>query len=175
MAQIGYVAAAEVPSEAEATRRRYLSHEASVKSIGLLYYLGAVGSLIGAFGVLLESLSGSALGSGLAPIGAIYLLLGLLLGFLGRGLRRLQRWVRIPVGVLSGIGLLNFPVGTLINGYILYLVFSRKGAMVFSDAYAQVMRQTPHIRYRGSWVLLLILVLVVAAAIAVVISITVTS
>jgi hypothetical protein len=48
-----------------------------------------------------------------------YLVLGLAAILVGSGLRQLRRWTVIPVGLLSGIGLLGFPIGTLINGYIL--------------------------------------------------------
>jgi hypothetical protein len=90
------------------------------------------------------------------------------------GLRRLQHWARIPSGILSGFGLLGFPIGTLINGYILYLLFSEKGKMVFSPAYQEVIRQTPQIKYKTSivvWIFLgLILLLLGVGVVASVVS-----
>jgi hypothetical protein len=71
--------------------------------------------------------------------------------------RRLKPWARIGSGILSGIGLLGFPIGTIINGYILYLLFSKKGSMVFSDEYKRVIQQTPHIKYRTSVIILVAL------------------
>jgi hypothetical protein len=53
----------------------------------------------------------------------------------------------------------------LINGYILYLVFSQKGKTVFSDEYQAVIQQTPHIKYRTSiiiWILLGLVALLLA-------------
>jgi hypothetical protein len=38
----------------------------------------------------------------------------------------------------------------LINGYILYLVFSEKGRRVFSPEYQEIIRQTPHVKYQTS-------------------------
>jgi hypothetical protein len=70
--------------------------------------------------------------------------------------------------VLSEVGLLGFPIGTLINGYILYLLLSKKGRKVFSDEYRQIVSLTPHIKYRTSIVVCILLgliVLMVAAAI----------
>jgi hypothetical protein len=88
----------------------------------------------------------------------------------GTGLRRLKRWARIPVGILSGIGLIGFPLGTIINAYILYLVFGKKGVTVFSDEYRLVIEQTPHIKYKTSivvWIFLgLVLLLIVAGLVA---------
>ena len=50
---------------------------------------------------------------------------------IGLGLRRLRPWARLGAPILSGIGLLAFPLGTIINAYILYLVLSAKGPAVF--------------------------------------------
>jgi len=46
----------------------------------------------------------------------------------GWGVRALRSWGRTVGCVLSAIGLLGFPIGTLINGYILYLLPRRKAA-----------------------------------------------
>ena len=82
----------------------------------------------------------------------------------GLRVRKLNKRSRLMVGILSGLGLLGFPIGTAINGYILYLVFGKKGKIVFSDEYKEAILATPHIKYRTSafvWVLVGILVLVV--------------
>ena len=152
---------------AEGVRRQYLSHEASVKSVGFLYYVASIMFLvIGMLGVLRLGSSQSA-GIG-AAISLLFLGIGICQVIVGTGMRRLRKWARIPTGILSGFGLLGFPVGTIINGYILYLVFSRKGRMVFSDEYRAVIEQTPHIKYRTSivvWILLGLLVLLFGLAI----------
>ena len=144
---------------AEEIRRQYLKHEASVKSIGSLYFVsGAIFTLVGIMAVVAV---GSANARGLDAVPAM-VLIALSAGLIavGVGLRRLRKWARVPTGIFSGLGLLGFPIGTLINGYILYLVFSRKGRMVFSDEYQDVIAQTPHIKYRTSivvWILLALL------------------
>ena len=84
------------------------------------------------------------------------------------GLRQLRSWARIVSGVLSGIGLLGFPLGTLLNGYILYLLFSKKGTMVFSDEYKRVIELTPGIKYRTSivvWIFLGLLLVLLGVAV----------
>ncbi len=81
-------------------------------------------------------------------------------------LRALKPTARIPAGVLAAIGLLEFPVGTLINGYFLYLLFSKKGAMVFSEEYRQIVVDTPEIRAStplSAWVAMGLLALMLAA------------
>ena len=148
-------------SGAEQIRTEHIKHEASVKSIGLLYFLG--GTVLLLLG-LLSFFGGQAVsvlaGLAFAGIGAGQIATAI-------GLRKLKSWARIPTGILSGIGLLGFPFGTLINGYILYLIFCRKGATVFSDEYKQVIAETPHIKYRTSvvvWIFLGLLLCMIAMA-----------
>jgi hypothetical protein len=79
--------------------------------------------------------------------------------YAGWGVRALRAWGRILGGVLSAIGLLGFPIGTLINGYILYLFLSKKGRTIFSPGYQDVIGATPDIKYRTSVVVWIFLVL----------------
>jgi disulfide bond formation protein DsbB len=147
-----------VSSDVEQLRKAHINHEASVKSIGLLYFLGAAFLLLAAFGTF------AAPGQAGRVIAALFIGLAALQIWAGIGLRKLRRWARIPSGILSGLGLLAFPLGTLINGYILYLLFSKKGAMVFSEEYRRAIEQTPHIKYRTSlvvWILLAFLLLLI--------------
>jgi hypothetical protein len=50
------------------------------------------------------------------------------------------------------LGLIAFPIGTIINAYILYLLLSAKGKYVFSADYRAVITATPHIRYKMSFI-----------------------
>ncbi len=144
-------------------RRAHLNHEANIKAVGSLYLLGAVGGLLA--GILFLVMPSSAKMEGGNPFGIVAAVLMLALGalyfWLGRGLRGLKPSARIPAGILSGLGLLGFPFGTLINGYILYLLFSQKGSMVFSDEYKQIIADTPDIKYRNSIIVWIFLALIV--------------
>lgn len=152
-------------AQAEAIRKQYLNHEASVRSIALLYYLGAFGLLVSSAVLLVVP---TQQGEGLSlPILAALFGLGALYLWVGTGLRRLQQSIRVPAAVVAALGLVSFPVGTLINGYILYLLLSAKGKMVFSAQYREVIDATPHIKYRTSllvWLLLGIVILGIGAA-----------
>ena len=141
-------------------RREYLKHEASVRSIGFLYYLG--GTALVVMGVVMMT-AAAAMSGGIAAVPSLFLL-GLGIGqlWIGRGLRKLKPWARLSTGILSGVGLIGFLLGTIINGYILYLIFSQKGKLVFSDEYRAVIEQTPHIKYRTSILVWILLILVVA-------------
>ena len=157
-------------SEAEAIRQEHITHEASVRSVGILYLLsaafaaiaGVVIAFAGAFG---DSNNGLMLG-----LGSVYVVLAVVSFLLGRGIRQLRPWARTTSIVLSCIGLLGFPVGTLINGYILYLMLSAKGKRIFEPDYADIVAATPHIKYKTSllvWILLALFLLGIGAAIVI--------
>ena len=155
-----------VNPEAEAVRRAHINHEASIKAVGFLYYLGGVLLIFGAIASLL--------GRSSEPSGAVIVVLFVAMGvgqlFAGWGVRALRPWARIVGCVLSAIGLVWVPIGTLINGYILYLLVSKKGRMIFSPEYQDIIAATPHVKYRMSivvWIFLALLVgLILFAAFA---------
>jgi hypothetical protein len=149
-----------LPSDAEAVRREHIKTEASIKSIGILYYLGGCVLLLAGIGSLastepLDALTRYATAAGLIGLGIVQFIVG-------TGVRKLKPWSRIGIGFLSSIGLLGFPVGTLINIYILVLTFGKKGKMVFSEAYKEIIAATPHVKYKTSKVVWIILAVVIA-------------
>ena len=139
-------------------RSDHIKHEASVKSVGILYFLASAFMILaGIFALTADP------GTGMM-VALLLLFFGAAQVWVGIGLRGLKPWARLPTAILSGIGLLGFPLGTVINGYILYLVLSKKGKTVFSEDYQRIMEQTPHIKYKTSivvWIFLgLLLVLI---------------
>lgn len=153
-------------TDAENLRRTYLNHEASVKSIGTLYLLAAIFWVPIGLSMLAPALflEGGAANAAMLIIGFLYLGIGLLQGYAGLGLRRLTNAGRIFGIVFGIIGLIGVPIGTLISIYILYLLISQKGKVVFSDTYRQAIAQTPHIKYKTSivvWILLGLVLLLV--------------
>lgn len=154
-------AAAPAPDSPEAIRNEHLKHEASVKSIGTLYVLGGGLVLVASIMGLTAQLAAGNTGAAEIALGVAVVVLGAAFVFIGLDLRKLKPWVRIPVCILAAIGLLGFPIGTLINAYVLYLVLSKKGSVVLSPAYKEVIRATPHIRYRTpKWVIALLVLFV---------------
>lgn len=158
--------------DVESFRRKYLKHEASIQSIGLLYMIPGV--LILVFGVIFlgmmafSFLTGNQGNPAQVPIGTsllvagIYGVLGGLQFYMGWALRRFKHGAKLAVNVFSVLGLIGFPIGTLISAYILYLLNSEKGKVVFSDAYQEAIRQTPHIKYKTSIIVVVFVVIVVA-------------
>ena len=173
---LAHPASDTVDSEAERIRKAYLNHEASVQSIGLLFYI--CGGLM-VFGMVMGLMITMDQGrSGVLTFGVLMVQAAIVaLAFaLGHGLQTLHRYVRVPVVILSGINVLlaifgmaaggGTQLGALvvlaINGYVLYLLLSAKGNMVFSAQYAEIRRQTPHIKYRTSWIVRIAVILLLA-------------
>ncbi len=140
-------------SDAGTIRHAHLNREAEIRAVGWLYYFGAAIVvllwLLFVFAIFPRDVEGP---RGRMLLGVTYFLVFLAHVALGSGLRHLSTWVRWPVGLLSCLGLVVFPAGTLINGYVLYLLFSRKGWMVLSRRYQQVVAQTPHLKAGVPWV-----------------------
>ncbi len=159
---------ARANSEAEEIREEHIKHEASIRSIGILYYLS--GGMLGiAAIVVVAGLSMTGLAKSGPFIGVLYLGFGALFIVTGRGIRKLRPWARTTSIVLAAIGLLGFPLGTLLNGYILYLMLAKKGKRIFEDDYKDIIEATPHVKYRTSivvWIFLGLLVLAIAGIIA---------
>jgi hypothetical protein len=160
----------EIPSNAEAIRKEHLNHEASIRAIGMLYMLGAVLVILGGAALLTRGILLRPTGEDAIVIVAfcfINMALGAVQFVIGRGLRNFGKSARIGGIVLSCIGLLAVPIGTLISGYFVYLLAGRKGQYIFSDEYQAIRLATPQIVYRTSmivWVLaaLLVLLLIIA-------------
>ena len=194
-ATIGQPTLTGANADAEVIRRTYLTHEASIKSIGSLSYLGAI---LGVPLTILYTLMAVGVFPGMIPqgegqpdprlymgISAVVMLISTLINAgMGYGLRNLQVWARWVTIVLSALTLLYFAVivigggvvggasiagaimlglaiPALITGYIFYLVVGSKGAMVFSSEYREVIKQTPHIKYKTSLLIKIFLALIV--------------
>jgi hypothetical protein len=146
----------DVPAnpEAEAIRKAHIGHEASIKAVGILYYIGGTFVTIAGLASFAGSGEGMLIALLLVVVGAAHLLAGW-------GVRALRQWGRVLGCVLSAIGLLGFPVGTLINAYVLYLYLSKKGRTIYSPEYKDVIAATPHVKYKTSllvWIFLALLV-----------------
>jgi|GEM_PF-1889048 len=72
--------------------------------------------------------------------------------FAGREVYQLRPRAKLAAGIVSGIGLLMFPIGTVIHAIVLYLVFCSAGRKVISDEYRGVIERTPEIKCPISWI-----------------------
>ena len=169
-------------SQAELIRKSHLSHEANIQGFGCLYTLGGILGILGAIfyvgigifvmagGVVPKELESMVFGAGgdrlvsgglTTLVGVVFLAIAVAQLFAGRSMQTLNPSGKILAIVVAAIGMLQFPCGTLISGYLLYLLVSAKGRTVYSSASKEVMQATPHIRYRTSiivWIFLFILI-----------------
>ncbi|REK22967.1 MAG: hypothetical protein DWQ42_16220 [Planctomycetota bacterium] len=158
----------QTESAAEEVRRRLISHEASIKSVGVLFWLGGGLGIFAVAAMLFFTPQGAAGIPGGLPgsfelgILAVIVMLGAFQIWVGVALRRLQPWSRIAGAVLAGMSLFSFPIGTIIGGYVIYLLLGAKGGQVFSAEYKRVIALTPHIRHRTSRVLIVLLCILLA-------------
>jgi len=151
----------------ELIRHEHIRVERTAKSLGILYYLGAFFLLMfGVTGLVTTVAPDQPRPGGTLFVSVIVLVLGVGHGFLAYGLRRLRGWARWPAVVLSAIGLLGFPIGTIISAYILVNLLGTKANMVFSPYYQDVIAATPHVKMKTSMgvkVVLAILLLILVA------------
>ncbi|MEM9025955.1 MAG: DUF4339 domain-containing protein [Verrucomicrobiota bacterium] len=143
-------------------REKHLKHEASIRSIGLLYYLGGGAALLLTVGMIFAFTNGGIPGAESVTLAVLTLFYGVMmvaLFWVGYGFRRLKPWVKVPGGILAGIGLLGFPLGTAINAYVLYLLLSKKGKRILSKDYREIIEATPNMKYRSRIALLLLIVI----------------
>ena len=154
-------------SPAVEIRKSHISHEASIQTIGALYLLGAFFLTLAGLFVIGMSIYAMVTGAAqldspllMLAVGIFELAMGILQGMTGFALRQLKSWGRIVGIVFSAIGLLGFPIGTLISAYFLYLLASKKGVYIFSDEYRRVIEETPQIKMKTSiivWIFLFLL------------------
>ena len=157
------------PVDAVAIREAHIGHERQLKSIGLLFGLGAAMLVLALIALLLPGDDGGPGNArpmagvvGGSLIIAVFAALAVALAY---GYRRLAPWVKYVGTPVSLLGLLALPVGTLVHAYILYLVWCGKGRRVLAPDYAAIIRATPGVRYKrtvGDWIALALLLLLVA-------------
>lgn len=157
----------------ETIRREHLKHEAAIRSIGSLYCIAGVLFSLMFLGGLIASVFGDDEARQRVASVIFTLIFGLLAAlqfWIGIGLRRLNPRVAVGAAVFAVIGLLGFPVGTLIGAYVFYLLFGQKGKVVLGPGYREIVAATPHIPCKAHvWVLVVGVLLALGLIAAIVI------
>jgi len=119
--------------------------EAHVKILGLLYILaGGFGGLAGMVFFLLvagpESAASYGPVSGYMITGWMVLMLLLTIPSIvvGIGLMRFQRWARAIATIIAILQLLNFPIGTALGIYALWVLLSPEADPLFSPRFREI-------------------------------------
>jgi hypothetical protein len=153
---------------ADTIRRAHVNRETSLRAMCLLYSL--IGSVV-LLATVFVLTTGSDVPLEVRP--GIYGAIDVLVYVVGAtaflvvayGLWQPRRWARIAAIVLSTVGLMAIPIGTLLCPYFLYLLLSAKGRRVFAPDYAAIVAATPHIKHRTSiivWTLLAVFLAIAA-------------
>lgn len=132
--------------EAELLRNKYLKQEDALQRLGFFLYLAVGFFAIFVIVAVARYFNGVKLDRGVVFLTGLFAVLCPLFFVLGRGLRRLDPRIVLPVKIWSFVALLLFPVGTLFGGVALFLLFSEGGKAVFTDEYREAKRLTSEIK-----------------------------
>ena len=149
----------------EADRQAHIAREKSLRTLGWLNLIGSGMSIIIGFAfILLGEPEGVDMGAWDFVVGLMAGILGLWVGW---ALLKLRKEAQIGIVIQFVIALPGlFEIGgigvwaLLLNVLFLYLVFSSRGKRVLKPDYKEVIRQTPHVRYRTPfwlWAILFVL------------------
>ena len=157
-----------LPSDPATARKQFIHCESNIKSIGGLMLLGG---LLVSFGFGLAASVAIAVGGFDGGFRAGFLIAIVLAGlwqiYTGFQLRRLKMSSRIPAAIACGIWILFVPVGTILGGVSLWYILRPAASFVFSEEYAEVIRNTPEVGASTSiagWILLLLVLSVMGLA-----------
>ena len=133
-------------------RQNHLSHESAIKGFALLYAISSGFSILVALAIV--CIGALALTTGASSAVAViaivysiaYFFAGGLAGLVSHGLYRLSDVGKIGGAIFAALSLCALPFGTALGAYLLYLIFSSKGNIVFSERYRSAVKETPQIR-----------------------------
>ena len=117
-------------------RRNHLVTEAGIKVMAICYLILAP-IVIVAPHFLLRRLS-------LWQMSAFFLI-AVVQSVAGVGLWHIKPWSRPLAALVSVLGLLAFPIGTPVNIHFLRLLFGKKGRMIFSHRYREIVKNSPNL------------------------------
>ena len=164
-------------SDVESVRRMHLNDEALIRGVGWLYLLGGV--LAGLAGIVLGAEFSkykyppnngpdlAVLGRELGYLGKFVLAVAIPLVYTGWTMTRLDPMGKVFAILISTIGLICIPIGTLISAYMLYLLRSARGKFIYSRHYKGIIAATPHTIYRSVLVWMVLASVMVAVALVV--------
>jgi hypothetical protein len=157
-----------LPSDPTAVRKQFIHCESNIRSIGGLMILGGLLVSLGFALAAIDPFAGTGPSANLKRLG---LLLFVLAGFwqilTGIQLRRLKLSARTPAAIACGLWILFLPVGTILGSVSLWYIMRPAANFVFSEEYADIVRQTPEVGASTSiagWSLLMLVLLGVGLA-----------
>lgn len=156
------VSDAATETDAERIRREHIGAENRIKFLGGLHFLSGL--------IVWAAIVGMAITFPPPELDVLVLTLvfavyGTTLLASGLGLRRLRPGVRPLASAVAVLGLLNFPIGSAINGVLLGEMYSARGRYILSEHYEEVVRRTPHVKQHvPTWLWVVLTVAIVGSA-----------
>jgi hypothetical protein len=161
---------------AESIRRQFLHHERAVGSIGSLFFISSLMSLLASISVVAIPFAIKAMERPQINVPPLRLFLAISLCLIGLvvlqslvtiALRRRLSHAREAAMLIALIGLLAVPFGTIFGVYILIVLGAKATPYVMSDDYRKVIRATPQYDAAPlSWLMLGLVVAAIAATLA---------
>lgn len=139
----------------ERTREEHASAESGIRAMGAVFWLqGFALAVVAGFSLAVAqetfAQTVAAIAGGPVALGIVFAF-GLLMVWMGGRLRMLDPNARLPGLAFAGVGLLAFPIGTVLSLYFLALLSSQKGRHVFSAAYREAREGTPEMTPPIAW------------------------
>lgn len=154
-------------NDPETIRNNYIKRETAIRTIAILYLLGAVLGIFLTIFTALQVITGDGSDNRTAyqDLG-VNLSAGVVAGVLGFGLRTLKGWARSAciglswVGVTGAVLRLN-PISLAINITMLCLLYGRRSSYVCSSEYRAICDQASHLNRKTATVIRVLCALVV--------------
>ncbi len=133
-------------------RASMLKYEVAIRSEGTVFLFG--GLILFAVGSIILSFHRHYWIGGLAALAVAAVAF-----WVDYGLQRLRGSARTVGMILAGIGLIGFPVITLVSLRILFVLGNKASRAVFTPDYARIIAATPHINHKQPQTFRILLVL----------------
>ena len=135
-------------------RASLMKYEVAIRSEGTVFLFG--GLILFAVGSIVLSFHREYWIAGISAVAGAAVAV-----WVDYGLQRLRSSARAVGMILAGIGLLGFPVLTLVSLHILFVLGNKASRAVFTPEYARIIAATPHINHKQSRTFRILLILVV--------------
>ncbi|MCA9012235.1 MAG: hypothetical protein KDB01_20925 [Planctomycetaceae bacterium] len=132
-------------------RQQFINCEANVTTIaGVMIIGGLLVAAIAAIAAFVTAANSGAFAFGAVALLVVLVLLGFVQMVIGARVRTLHPRARIGAIIFCTLWLFFIPLGTIFGGACLWYLVRPAATYVFTPEYRDVIRRTPHVRFRTS-------------------------